>query len=212
MNLNKIFLLIFSFFFLKQYCLAENFLRGGRPQLNFEFEKEKDSLDSSDGNSIAVYPGIRWEKGYINILELRYSYEREIENSNKLVVYENNKDFGIRIKKNFSISENFGGFFRVLVGRQVNQSISYNFGYIEPAFTYNINAFKNIKPFEFYVGYRIIKSIDGTKNRDYDLFRLGPGWEINDKLDVEFRYTNGFDNLNKQKIKQSVELEITIKF
>jgi hypothetical protein len=44
---------------------------------------------------------------------------------------------------------------------------------------------------------------------DYDLLRLGPGWDINEHHEVELRYARAWDAVTREKRSESVEIEYT---
>jgi hypothetical protein len=83
---------------------------------------------------------------------------------------------------------------------------SYNYGYVEPALTYEIG------PVTLYSGYRIVRAFSGGQVNDYDLLRFGPGWEINDHHEVELRYARAWDAVTRAKRSEAVEIEYTYRY
>ena len=184
-------------------AFAEVTLFGGQPQMVYELEHERGANNSSRSNAVTVYPGIRWKEGWINQAELMLTHEHEVEYADGDVERANNQKFAVRVKKNVQFTEHFGGFFRTLVGHKFKTEGSYNYGYVEPALTYEIG------PVTLYSGYRIVRAFSGGHTNDYDLLRLGPGWEIDEHHEVELRYARAWDSVTRAKRSDAVEIEYT---
>ena len=185
---------------------AEVTLWGGQPQMVYELEHERAANQGGRSNALTVYPGIRWKEGWINQAELMLTHEHEVEYADGDVERANNQKFAVRVKKNVQFTEHFGGFFRTLVGHKFQAQGSYNYGYVEPALTYEIG------PVTFYSGYRVIRAFSNGHVNDYDLLRFGPGWEINEHHEVEFRYARAWDAVTREKRSEAVEIEYTYRY
>ena len=186
---------------------AQTTLFGGQPQMVYELEHEKEADQSSRGNTVTIYPGINWKDGWINVFELQLSREREVDTATDGSTERSNiHTFGARVRKNVHFTENFGGFFRTLLGRKWQPTGYYTYGYIEPALTYEM------KPVSLYAGYRMIRSIDGSSGHDVNLLRMGPGWEINEHHEVEVRWARAWDAVTGNHRSDAYEVEYTYKF
>lgn len=186
---------------------AETILLGGQPQIVYELEHEKAADNSARGNTVTIYPGIRWKDGWVNVFELQLSREHEVETASAGATERSNVNtFGARIRKNFHFTENFGGFFRTLIGRKWQPAGYYTYAYAEPALTYEIG------PVSLYAGYRVIRSIDGSSGHDVNLLRMGPGWEINEHHEIEVRWARAWDAVTKNRSSDAAEIEYTYKF
>ena len=184
-------------------AFAEVTLFGGQPQMVYEFEHERAANQGGHSNSMTLYPGIRWKEGWINQAELMLTHEHETQHTNGDTERTNNQTFAVRIKKNVHFTENFGGFFRTLVGHKFKTEGAYNYGYIEPALTYEM------EPVSLYTGYRFVRAFEGGRSNDYNLWRIGPGWDINEHHEVELRYARAWDVVTHEKRSESVEIEYT---
>ncbi|MGB4347537.1 MAG: hypothetical protein WBJ21_14200 [Burkholderiaceae bacterium] len=184
-------------------ALAQTRLLVGQPQIVSEFEQERAADHSGRSNSITLYPGIRWQEGWINQAEFMLTREREAE-SDGTHTYAN--DFGFRLRKNVHFTEDFGGFVRGLIGRKSQSDSAYSYAYMEAALTYDT------EPVQWYAGFRFIRAIDGSSGHDVNRLRLGPGWDINEHHEVEMRWARGWDAVTKAHLSDSVEIEYTYKF
>ncbi len=187
-------------------AFAEATLFGGQPQVVYELEHERVANQGGRANALTLYPGIRWKEGWINQAELMLTHEHEVEYADGDVERANNQKFAVRVKKNVQFTEHLGGFFRTLLGYKFKTEGSYYYAYGEPALTYEIG------PVTFYSGYRVVRAFSGGHVNDYDLLRLGPGWEINEHHEVEFRYARAWDAVTRAKRSEAVEIEYTYRY
>jgi hypothetical protein len=187
-------------------AFAEATLFGGQPQVVYELEHERVANQGGRANALTLYPGIRWKEGWINQAELMFTHEHEVEYEDGDVERAHNQKFAVRVKKNVQFTEHFGGFFRTLVGHKFKTVGSYNYGYVEPALTYEIG------PVTLYSGYRVIRAFSNGHVNDYDLLRFGPGWEINKHHEVELRYSRAWDAVTRAKRSEAVEIEYTYRY
>lgn len=193
--------------FLVTTASAETTILGGQPQMVYELEHEKAADHSTRGNTVTIYPGLRWKEGWINIFEVQLSREHEVETASDGSTERSNVNtFGLRVRKNIHFTEDFGGFFRTLIGRKWQPTGYYTYAYVEPALTYDI------EPVSLYAGYRVIRSIDGSAGHDVNLLRMGPGWDISEHHEVEFRWARAWDATINKHSSDAVEIEYTYKF
>jgi hypothetical protein len=185
---------------------AQQTLFGGRPQVVYEIEHEKAADKSGHANSVTLYPGIRWKEGWINELEVMLKYEREAEAGSQGFEIAHERALGVRVRSIVHFTDNFGGFFRGLIGRRFQPEPSYTYAYVEPALTYKL------EPLDWYTGYRFVRAIDGSSGRDYDQWRMGPGWDINEHNEIELRITRSWDAVTRARRSDSIEIEYTYKY
>lgn len=185
---------------------AQQRLFGGRPHVVYELEHEKAADNSGHANSATLYPGIRWKEGWINEAEIMLKYEREAEAGSQEFEIANESALGVRVRSIVHFTDNFGGFFRSLIARRFQPQSSYTYAYVEPALTYKL------EPLDWYTGYRFVRAIDGSRGHDYDQWRMGPGWDINEYNEIELRITRSWDAATRVRRSDSIEIEYTYKY
>jgi hypothetical protein len=186
---------------------AEVTLFGGRPQIGIEFEREKAADGLSRSDAMTLFPGIVWEDGWITRAELLLMREREVDSSGGTSERSYEYAYGLRLRKDVHFTDNFGGFLRTLIGRKGDKDISYNYGYIEPALTLDLN-----ESIEMYTGYRFIRSLDQQLGQDADQLRLGPGWDIDEHHGVDLRWSRTWNSQTRARLSDAVEVEYSYRF
>lgn len=196
--------LLFATLLALAHCsaFAETLLWGGRPQIGVEFEREREAQGSGFGNSVTLFPGIVWKKGWITRAELLLMTEREKESG----VSSNVRAFGVRLRKDVHFTEDLRGFLRGLVGRKSEADDRCNYGYIEPALVWEVD------PIELYAGYRMVRSLNGSSGQDINQLRFGPGWDFSYHHGLDVRYTNSRAAGSGSHISDAIEVEYTYRF
>lgn len=166
---------------------ADTTLYGGQPRIAIEFEHEEAPDHSEIANSVTLIPGIRWNNGFINQVELLVQAEREKEKENGVWHKESGRKVAIRFRKDFQFTDNLRATARVLLGRALNESDDYTYAYFEPALKYKFRYF------DFTVGVRTVRAIDGSDGHDSNKVRLGPSFEINKHNEIEFRWVRSWE-------------------
>ena len=162
-------------------------LFGGRPRIGFEYEYEKNAVGDGNNAGVSLYPGIAWKDGWITRAELMLEGNQDKAWSNGSEGNTTQTKVGIRLRKDFTLGNGFGGYVRGLVGRAMSNEDNYNYAYWEPALKYDFN-----KTWGMTASYRLIRSIDGSTGHDKNKFRIGPNWNINDHHGIEFRYVKTY--------------------
>lgn len=185
---------------------TRDWLQRGRPAVVTEIEREKSADGNEIGNGLTLYPGLRWDSGLINQLELRIAYEREREREDEGPIRSLGRDYAVRVRSNFPVQGALNGFVRVLAGYKREREQRYPFGYVEGALTYPVHRV------ELYSGYRFVRALDSTPGRDFDQLRMGAGYELNAAQELEFRVARGWDRASRARRSDAMEVEFTQKF
>lgn len=160
---------------------------GGRPRVGFEYEYEKSAKGDGNNTAFAVMPGIQWKDGWITRAELYLEGNQDKMWENGSTGNTTETKVGIRLRKDFTLGNGFGGYVRGLVGRAMSNEDNFNYAYIEPALKYDFN-----KTWGMTASYRMIRSIDGSTGHDKNKFRIGPNWNIDDHNTIELRYVKAY--------------------
>ena len=115
---------------------ADTTLYGGQPRIAIEFEHEEAPDHSEIANSVTLIPGIRWNNGFINQVELLVQAEREKEKEDGIWHRESGRKNAIRFRKDFRLTDNLKAITRALFGRALNEGVVYSYAYFEHALKY----------------------------------------------------------------------------
>lgn len=164
-------------------CASADWLSEGKPRIGIEVEHERAADKASHTNSLSLIPGLKWEDGWINMAEILVQTEREIDSEG----HQTEKKLGLRLRHDFDLLPNLKGVIRGLLGRAFSDREDFSYAYVEPAVKYRFDDF------EFAVGFRVVRAIDGTKGHDLNKFRLGPSIDLGRNDEVEFRWVRSWD-------------------
>ncbi len=195
-----------TFFITVSLAYADTAIVGGKPRIAIEAEHEEAPDHSSHANAITVIPGVKWEDGFVNLAEILFEVEREKEKDEGKWHSQTVRKVGIRLQKDFQLTDSLKTTTRVLLGRSLNDSQDYTYAYLEPALKYDF------KRFEFTVGYRITRSVDSSEGHDSNKIRLGPSFDISKQDEVEFRWARGWDAHTGKHINDTYIVEYVHKF
>lgn len=185
---------------------ADTTLYGGQPRIAIEFEHEEAPDHSEIANSVTLIPGIRWNKGFINQVELLVQAEREKEKEDGVWHRESGRKIAIRFRKDFQLTDKLKATTRVLFGRALNEGDDYTYAYFEPALKYKLRYF------DFTVGVRTVRAIDGADGHDSNKIRLGPSFDINQHNEIEFRWVRSWDARSGKHESDAYIMEYIYKF
>lgn len=185
---------------------AETTLYGGQPRIAIEFEHEEAPDHSEIANSVTLIPGIRWNKGFINQIELLVQAEREKEKEDGVWHRESSRKVAIRIRKDFPLTDNLRATARALLGRALTEANDYTYVYFEPALKYKLRYF------DFTVGVRAVRAIDGSDGHDSNKIRLGPSFDINKNNEIEFRWVRSWEAYSGKHESDTYIVEYITKF
>jgi len=186
---------------------ADVTLYGGQPRLAVEFEHEEAPDHSEVADSVTLMPGIRWKNGFINQVELLLQVEREREKEDGVWHKESGRKVAIRLRKDFTVTDNLRVTARALLGRAFNESADdYTYAYFEPALKYRFRYF------DFTAGVRAVRAIDGSDGHDANKIRLGPSFDINQHNEIEFRWVRSWDAHSGKHESDAYIMEYITKF
>lgn len=185
---------------------AEATLYGGQPRIAIEFEHEEAPDHSEIANSVTLIPGIRWNKGFINQIELLVQAEREKEKEDGVWHRESSRKVALRIRKDFPLTDNLRATARALLGRALTETNDYTYVYFEPALKYKFQYF------DFTVGVRAVRAIDGSDGHDSNKIRLGPSFDINKNNEIEFRWVRSWEAYSGKHESDTYIVEYITKF
>jgi hypothetical protein len=185
---------------------ADTTLYGGQPRIAIEFEHEEAPDHSEIANSVTLIPGIRWNNGFINQVELLVQAEREREKEDGVWHRESGRKIAIRFRKDFQLTDNLKATTRALFGRALNEGDDYTYAYFEPAFKYKFRYF------DFTVGLRAVRAIDGSDGHDSNKVRLGPSFDINKYNEIEFRWVRSWEAHSGKHESDAYIMEYIYKF
>lgn len=177
---------------------------GGRPRIGIEFEQKKAADHSGRSDSITLSPGIKWDQGWLTMLELLLEAERERETG--AGARQTGGSAGVRVRKDIVLAPQLKGSLRGLLGRSFGGEDGFTYAYVEPALKYAFAAF------EFSVGYRMVRAVDGSRGHDLNKLRLGPSIDLDKNHELEFRWARSWDAHGGQHASDAYSLELTRKF
>jgi hypothetical protein len=176
----------------------------GKAKLGIEYELEKGAHNAWQSGGLTLVPGIRLDNRWINMVELLIEGAREHDNETGERSTE--RKVGVRIRKDFPITENAKFVLRGLLGHAWQGDEKFAYYYVEPSFKY---AFEH---FEMMVGYRLVHGIDAGKEHDLHKFRLGPSIDLTDRSEIEFRWARSWSLHTGQHVSDAYIVEYTQKF
>lgn len=185
---------------------ADTTLYGGQPRIAIEFEHEEAPDHSEIANSVTLIPGIRWNTGLINQVELLVQAEREKEKDDGVWHRASGRKIAIRFRKDFQLTDNFRATARLLFGRAFNESDDYTYAYFEPALKYKLRYF------DLTVGVRTVRAIDSSGGHDSNKVRLGPSFDINQHNEIEFRWVRSWEAHSGKHESDAYIIEYITKF
>lgn len=185
---------------------ADTTLYGGQPRIAIEFEHEEAPDHTEVANSVTLIPGIRWNNGFINQIELLVQTEREKEKEDGVWHTASGRKIAIRLRKDFQLTDNLRATARTLFGRAFNEGDNYTYAYFEPALKYKF------RHFDFTVGVRAVRAIDGSDGHDANKIRLGPSFDINKHNEIEFRWVRSWEAHSGKHESDAYIIEYITKF
>lgn len=174
----------------------------GKPRIGFELEHERAADKASHANSLSLTPGLKWQDGWINMAEIQIQTEREIESGE----HQTEKKLGLRLRHDFHILPNAKIVIRGLIGRAFSEQEDFSYTYVEPALKYGFDDF------EFTIGYRMVRAIDGSKGHDLNKIRLGPSFDLGQNHEIEFRWVRSWDAHTGEHANDSYSVEYVHKY
>lgn len=194
------------FFSASGNACADNEILGGRPRMGVEFEYEESPNGNEQAVAVTLIPGVQWKEGWINRAEILVEDERNRTKEAGDTHYGNAQKYGIRLRKNFQLSQSVEGHVRGLVGRAVTENDQYYYAYVEPALTYKFTQV------EWTASYRFVRAIDGTDGHDTNKLRIGPSFDLDDHQELEFRWARAWNAHNHTHESDALIVEYVYKF
>jgi hypothetical protein len=185
---------------------AETLLWGGRPEFGIELEHEKTPDHLGVTHSITYIPSLVFRDGPINRIDLLVMDEREKALEDGVHETTRVSKLAVRVRKNLHFTENWGMYFRGLLGHQRSSAERFVYGYTDAAIRYEQGFWG------FIAGVRVQRSLDGAPGHDRHKFRLGPSFDIGDHHELEFRWTRAWDAHTRVHESDATILEYTYKF
>jgi hypothetical protein len=192
--------------FLCAHVHAQTLLWGGRPEFGVELEQEKTPDHLGVTNSITYIPSLVFPDGPINRIDLLIMDEREKDLSSGVSETTRVNKLALRLRKNVHFTEDWGMYFRGLLGHYSSSAERFVYGYTDAAFRYEHDFFG------FIAGVRVQRSLDGTPGHDLNKFRLGPSFDIGEHHELEFRWVRAWDAHTHARESDATIVEYTYKF
>lgn len=199
--------------FCRAACVALSLLPGvagadwtedGKFKLGFEYELEKGAHNAWQSGGVTLVPGIHLNNRWINMVELLIEGARE--HNDETGERSTERKVGVRIRKDFAITEDVKFVLRGLVGHAWQGEESYTYYYVEPSLRYSIG------PVETMVGYRMVRAINAGKEHDLHKFRIGPSIDLSEHSELEFRWVRAWSLHTGQHYSDGYIVEYTRKF
>lgn len=179
-------------------------LNADRYSLVTEIERQRSADRMETSNALTIYPGLRWQSGFIHQLELRLGVEREHERGNSPASHSTGEDVGVRVRRNLETGHpKLGAFVRALVGQKRSSATRREFAYVEPALTW---AVANV---ELYSGYRMTRTLNDRREDNRDQLRVGIGKALNEQFELEWRASRAWASGSRVNLSDAVEVELT---
>lgn len=185
---------------------AQAQLWGGRPELGIGFERETSADKSLVKNSVTLMPALSFKNGAVNRIELLINTERDTDSSSGTDTYSNVHGLALRARKDVTLADHLGLYFRGLLGRSQSDSSRFWYGYSDAALSFEPGFF------DFMLGVRIQRALDETTNQGFNKLRLGPGFHLADKHRIEINWVRSWQAESHALDSDSVVLEYTFKF
>ena len=175
----------------------------GQLRLGIEYEYEKAADGRERADALTLIPGIKWRSGWLTMTELLIETEQEREAGR---VTDRAGKLGIRLRKDFALNERTRLVLRGLLGRALNGNESYTYAYLEPSLKY---AFDDL---EMMMGFRAVRSVDGTPGHDFNKFRVGPSFDLGKASEIEFRFVRNWEASTGRHASDAYIVEFVQKF
>ena len=169
--------------------------------IEYEYEKAADGRERAD--ALTLIPGIKWRSAWLTMTELLIETEQEREAGR---VTDRAGKLGIRLRKDFALNERTRLVLRGLLGRALDGNESYTYAYLEPSLKY---AFNDL---EMMMGFRAVRSVDGTPGHDINKFRVGPGFDLGKASEIEFRFVRNWEASTGRHASDAYIVEFVQKF
>jgi hypothetical protein len=204
---------VFRYRCLGVVCLVSALLPGvagadwsepGKAKLGIEYELEKSPHNAGQSDGLTLVPGIHLNNRWINMVEMLIEGARERDNITGERSTE--RKIGIRIRKDFPLTEDTKFVLRGLLGHAWQGEERHAYYYVEPSFRYSVG------PVELMVGYRLTRGIDAGKENDQQKFRLGPSFELSEHDELEFRWARSWNLHTGQHVSDAYIVEYTRSF
>lgn len=182
---------------------AETLLWGGKPELGMEVEQERPADSGGTNRSITLTPSLVFANRGIDRIDLLITGEREQELDGTTL---NASNVGVRVKKAFPLTDDWGIYFRALAGHSFTPTDRYTYGYTDAAITYELEALG------FMVGLRVQRTLDGSQAHNINKIRLGPSIDLGQHHEVELRWERAWNARTQARDSDSANIEYTYKF
>ena len=183
--------------------MAETWLWSGKPELGIELEQERPADTGGLNRSITLTPSLVFPKGAVDRIDMLITGEREQELDGSTMHASN---VGIRVKKAFPLSDDWGMYFRALAGHSFTATDRYTYGYTDAAITWEQDALG------FMVGLRVQRTLDGSQAHNINKIRVGPSIELGQHHEVELRWERAWNARTQARDSDSANIEYTYKF
>lgn len=198
---------VLAFILITSVCAhADTLLWGGKPELGIELEQEKAPDHIGVTHSVTLIPSLNFPHGPINRVDILLMGEREKAMEDGTLSTTNISKYALRVRKNIHFTEDWGMYFRALLGHADTSTERYTYGYTDAALRYEHDFFG------FIAGVRVQRSLDGTPGHDLNKIRLGPSFDIGEHHELEFRWVRAWDAHTHARESDATILEYTYKF
>lgn len=176
----------------------------GKAKLGIEYELEKGAHNAWQSGGLTLVPGIYLNNRWINMVELLIegAWEHDKQSGERST----ERKVGVRIRRDFPITEDARFVLRGLLGHAWQGEERYAYYYVEPSFRYSVG------PVEMMVGYRLVRGIDTHREHDLQKFRLGPSIDLSEHSEIEFRWARSWNLHTGQHVSDAYIVEYTQKF
>ncbi len=175
----------------------------GQFQLGVEYEYEKAADGRQHTNALTLVPGVKWRSGWLTMTELLIETEQEREAGR---VTERASKLGLRLRKDFALTERARLVLRGLLGHAFIAGEGYSYAYLEPSLRYEFDAL------EMMMGFRAVRSIDGNPGHDFNKFRIGPSFDLGPASEIEFRFVRNWEASTGRHASDAYIVEFVQKF
>jgi hypothetical protein len=175
----------------------------GQFQLGVEYEYEKAADGRQRTDALTLVPGVKWRSGWLTMTELLIETEQEREAGR---VTERTSKLGLRLRKDFALTEHARLVVRGLLGQAFGGGEGYSYAYLEPSLRYEFNAV------EMMIGFRAVRSIDGSPGHDFNKFRIGPSFDLGSAAEIEFRFVRNWEAATGRHASDAYIMEFVQKF
>jgi len=188
------------------FAQADSGLPGGRAELGVLFDRETSTDKSQVNDAVTFTPALAFHNGAVSKIELLLTAQRDKDSSAGTDTFSQFYGAAIRVRKDVELVNQWGMYFRGLVGRTLGDTNRYLYGYSDAALTYRLGLA------DLMLGVQVQRALDGTTDQDFNRLRLGPVFNIGDAHSIEINWVRSWKSNSNSVDRDSAMVQYIYKF